>query len=372
MSGQTAQDAAGAGPFSGPLHEMAVTTVTDLWNDSCSIQELTESINERGAVGATTNPSIVIYVLEKEMHLWEDRIREMIAENPTASEEDVAWQLNEEMALKGAALLKPIFDREKGKKGRLSIQTGAKFYRNTDRLVEQAEYFAGLAPNMQVKIPVSKAGVSAIEEATYRGVSVNATVCFTVPQAIAVGEAVERGLKRREAEGKDVATMSPVCTVMCGRLDDWLRIVADNEDIITEPGYLDWAGVAVLKKAYRIFQERGCRARMLSAAYRCHMHWSEFIGGDVIVTIPYMWQLRFNNSDVPCVPRIDKPVAPEIIDELSRKFVDFRRAYAEDGLTVDEFDTFGAQRCTLRQFIGAFDQLVGIVRDIMIPNPDVK
>jgi len=274
--------------------------------------------------------------------------------------------------VKGAELLKPIFDREKGKKGRISIQTGAKSYRNTELIVKQAKKFHGLAPNMQVKIPVTKAGIPAIEEATYQGISVNATVCFSVPQAIAVGKAVERGLKRREAEGKDTATMSPVTTLMCGRLDDWLRIVADNEHIITDPGYLNWAGVAVLKKAYRIYQERGYRARLLSAAYRCHMHWSEFIGGDVVVTIPYKWQLRFNNSDIACVPRIDNPVAPKIIDELSAKFEDFRRAYDEKGLTVNEFDTFGPQVRTLRQFIGGFDTLASIVRDIMIPDPDIK
>ncbi len=355
--------------FTGPVHEMALTTATDLWNDSCSIEELTNAI-ARGAVGATTNPSIVVYVLNKEMHLWEDRIRAMIDENPTASEEDIAWQLNEEMAVKGAALLEPVFDREKGKKGRLSIQTGAKFYRNADYLVEQAVRFSELAPNMQVKLPVTKAGVAAIEEATYRGVSINGTVSFTVPQCIAVAEAVERGLDRREAEGKDIATMSPVCTVMVGRLDDWLRTVAERDDITTTPGHIDWAGVAAMKKAYEIYRERGYRLRLLSAAYRCHMHWSEFIGGDVIVSIPFSWQERFNNSDVACVSRIDTPVAPAIIDELSRKFVDFRRAYEEDGLTVEEFDTFGPTLCTLRQFIAAFDTLASMVRDIMTPNPD--
>ena len=58
----------------------------------------------------------------------------------------------------------------------------------------QAVHFSELAPNMIVKIPVTKAGVEAIEEATYRGISINATVSFTLPQAIAVAEAVERGL----------------------------------------------------------------------------------------------------------------------------------------------------------------------------------
>ena len=48
--------------------------------------------------------------------------------------------------------------------------------------------------------------------------------------------------------------MGPVCTIMGGRLDDWLKVVAEKQDIILEPGYLEWAGVAVFKKAYKIFQ----------------------------------------------------------------------------------------------------------------------
>jgi transaldolase len=75
---------------------------------------------------------------------------------------------------------------------------------------------------MIVKIPVTRAGIPAIEEATYRGITINATVSFTLPQCLAVAEAVERGLKRREREGRDIASIGPVCTIMVGRLDDWL------------------------------------------------------------------------------------------------------------------------------------------------------
>ncbi|MEN4012410.1 MAG: transaldolase family protein [Bellilinea sp.] len=85
-------------------------------------------------------------------------------------------------------------------------------------MVEQAVHFDSLAANMQVKLPVTAAGVAAIEEVTYRGVNINATVCFSVPQAIAVAEAVERGLRRCEAQGIIVDKMSPVCTIMVGSL----------------------------------------------------------------------------------------------------------------------------------------------------------
>jgi transaldolase len=355
--------------YKSPLHEMTQTTPTCLWNDSASIQELTYSI-DHGAVGATCNPVIVLGVLKKEMASWKERIRALIADRPTATEEEIGWQLVRDVSVKAAALLKPIFDESGGRNGRLSIQTDPRFYRDANAIVRQAQEFDRLAPNMIVKIPVTQAGTPAIEDATYRGISINATVSFTLPQCIAVAEAVERGLARREREGKDISAMGPVCTIMVGRLDDWLKVVSEKENITIDPGYLEWAGVAVFKKAYRIFRERGYRIRLLSAAFRNHMHWSEFIGGEVVISPPYAWQVRLNASDVEVRPRIDKPVDAKIVEELSRKFLDFRNAYSEDGLTPDEFDSFAPTRRTLRQFITACHDLDGLVRDFMLPNPE--
>jgi len=355
--------------YKSPLHEMTQTTATCLWNDSASIQELTYSM-EHGGVGATCNPVIVVGVLKKEMADWRDRIRELLQQRPTATEEEIAWQLVRDISKKSADLLRPIFEAQRGHNGRLSIQTDPRLFRNSAAMVQQAEDFNTIATNMIVKIPATSAGIPAIEEATYRGISINATVSFTLPQSIAVAEAVERGLKRREREGKDVATMGPVCTIMVGRLDDWLKVIAERENITIDPGYLEWAGVAVFKKAYSLYRERGYRTRLLSAAFRNHMHWSEFIGGDVVISPPYSWQVRFNASDVAVRPRIDDPVDPKVVDELTRKFKEFRRASEEDGLTPEEFDSFGATRRTLRQFIAACYDLNAIVRDFQIPNPD--
>ncbi|MBM4321304.1 MAG: transaldolase, partial [Deltaproteobacteria bacterium] len=237
-------------------------------------------------------------------------------------------------------------------------------------IADQAAYFDGLAPNLQVKVPVTRAGIVAIEEATARGVNVNATVCFTVPQALAVAEAVERGLARREAAGEPTGEMAPVCTIMVGRLDDWLKVVVEREQLVVSPGQLDWAGIACLKKAYAIYRQRGYRTRLLAAAYRHHLHWSELIGGDIVLTIPYAWQRRFNASDVPVRPRMDEPVDPAIVDTLLRKLPDFRRAWEVDGLSPEEFDGYGATRRTLRSFIQAYHELLVLVRDFMIPNPD--
>jgi len=355
--------------YKSPLHEMTQSTPTCLWNDSASIEELTYSI-EHGAVGATCNPVIVLAVLKKEMSRWKDRIRALIAEMPAATEDQLGWQLVREISMKAAELLKPVFDAQKGRNGRLSIQTDPRLYRDTRAILEQADEFNRLAPNMIVKIPVTRAGIAAIEEATYRGISINATVCFSLPQCIAVAEAVERGLQRREREAKDISRMGPVCTIMVGRLDDWLKVALERDNIAIDPGYLEWAGVAVFKKTYQIFRQRGYRIRLLSAAFRNHMHWSEFIGGDVVISPPHAWQVRFNASDVEVRSRIDDPVEPRIVEELSRKFPDFLRANSEGGLSIDEFDSFPPTRRTLRQFISACHDLDALVRDFMLPNPD--
>src|SRR6266404_873050 len=353
-----------------PLHEMTQSTPTCLWNDSASVRKLSYSI-EHGAVGATCNPVIVLGVLKNEIDDWKGRLQSLIENLPAATEDEIAWQLVREISVKAAALLKPVFDDHHGKNGRLSIQTDPRLFRNTQAIVEQAVEFSGLAPNMIVKIPVTQAGIPAIEEATYRGISINATVCFTLPQCIAVAEAVERGLKRREREGKETANMGPVCTIMVGRLDDWLKVLVEKDNVAIDPGYLEWAGIAVFKKTYKIFRERAYRIRLLSAAFRNHMHWSELIGGDIVISPPYAWQVRLNKSDIEVVPRIDRPVAPEIVEELGRKFVDFQRAYTEKGISIAEFDSFGPTRRTLRQFVAACHDLDGVVRDIMLPNPDV-
>ena len=354
-----------------PLHQMTQTTATCLWNDSASCAELTNSLRH-GAVGATCNPVIAFTVLKTEMARWQPRIQALLEAHPTATEDEIGWKAVEEMSIEAAKLLEPTFEAHRGRNGRLSIQTDPRLFRDTEAILRQAVRFNALAPNMIVKIPATSAGLPAIEEATYRGISVNATVSFTLPQALAVGEAVERGLRRREGDGKDVSTMGPVCTIMVGRLDDWLKVVMDRENISTDPGYLEWAGVAVLKKAYRIFKERGYRARLLSAAFRNHLHWSEFIGGDVVISPPWAWQQRFAASDIEVIPRIDTPVESRVVENLLRRFPDFRRAFTEDGLTAAEFDTFGPTRRTLRQFIGACSDLNALVRDVMLPNPDLK
>ena len=341
---------------------------TALWNDSADPVELASSIGF-GAVGATCNPVIAYTAISSRMGEWGPRIRSIAERNPTWGESAIGWRAVEELSISAAKLLEPAFAASNGRNGRLSIQTDPRFHRDVDALVGQAVRFAELAPNIIVKIPATAVGIRAIEEATYRGVSVNVTVSFTVPQAVTAAEAIERGLDRRAKNGLSEHEFGSVVTIMGGRLDDWLKHVADSQRLLIEPGYLDWAGIAALKRAYGIFQQRGYRSRLLAAAFRNALQWSELIGGDVVVSPPFDWQLRINENHLPVERRIDVPVDPRIVETLSDKLSEFRRAYEPDGMSVDEFDDFGATRATLRQFLEADAKLDALVRDILVPAP---
>ncbi len=351
--------------WKGKLHETAVRFPdTDIWMDSCGEEELNYAL-ERGCVGATSNPLIVGAVIKKELKAWEGRIKECALEMKNATEEDITWEIIHEMGSERAKKLLPLFERYEGKKGRLSIQTNAKYYRNSEKMLEQAMKLNSLGVNMQVKMPASGAGILAMEEATYHGISINATVSFTVAQAVAVAEAVERGLRRREAKGLSCETMAPICTIMIGRTDDWLKKYIDETDRLVNPECLEWAGVAVMKEAYRIYKERGYRTRLLSAACRNHYHWSQLIGGDLSMTIPYGWHKKINACDIEVKSRIDEPVREEYMAEL-RKIEEFNKSYDENGMEPDEFEKYGGFRTTIASFIAGYDDLVKLIRGYMI------
>jgi transaldolase len=347
-----------------PLGRTIAETATDIWNDSCNVEELEYAV-AFGAVGATANPTIVVDNWNRDPGRWSGRVRELAAEEPGLSERELAWGIVAEMSVRAAPLLMSAFEASGGRAGRLSIQTDPTLFRDAPAMVTQAFGFTGLAPNVIVKFPATAAGIDAMEEASYRGISVNATVSFSVAQALAAAEAVERGIARREADGHDTSSMGPVITIMMGRLEDWLRDVVERDGLVVHPSALPWAGVAVFKRAFAEWESRGFRARLLGAAIRHHLHWSELIGGDVIITLPAAWQRRFNASSVEVRRRMKDPVDPDHLAEL-RTLPDFVRAYEPDGLAITEFDSFGPTVKTLRTFIASYHELLHLVGEVLL------
>jgi transaldolase len=353
-----------------PFLYMKKNSQTVLWNDSADPKELQDALTW-GIVGATCNPVIALTALKADKDHWVTRIKEYAKANPSATDDQIGWAMVKELSINAAKLFEPEYEKQNGRNGRLSIQTDPRNFRNAKALSDQALEFSQLAKNMIVKIPVTTEAIAAFEEATYQGVSINATVSFSVAQTVAVAEAVERGLKRREAEGKDISQMGPVCTIMVGRVDDWVKVAADKAGISVDPGIMEWAGVAVFRNAHKVYQERGYRTRLLSAAFRNHMHWSEIIGGDSVISPPYAWQVKINKSGiVPNLNSVNEPIEARILEPMLEKMPEFRKMYEVDGLKVEEFTNFGATLRTLRGFLQSANDLESFVRDVTVPNPD--
>ena len=140
--------------------------------------------------------------------------------NPSASEDEIVWILIDKVGIKAANILLPVYKNTNGQKGKLSLQVNPKYYRNVDAMVKQGKYLASLAANIAVKCPALPAGIKAMEQLTAIGVSVNATVSFTVPQAVEVAEAIERGLAKAELDGINTKNITPYITIKVRRIDD--------------------------------------------------------------------------------------------------------------------------------------------------------
>ena len=352
-----------------PFLFMKENSQTVLWNDSADPKELKEALT-LGIVGATCNPIIALSAIKADKDYWVGRIKDYAKSNPTATDDQIGWAMVKELSVSAAKILEPEFDKYNGRNGRLSIQTDPRNFRDAKALADQAFEFSQLAKNIIVKIPVTSEAIGAFEEATYRGVSLNATVSFSVAQTIAVAEAIERGLKRREAEGLDISQMGPVCTIMLGRVDDWVKVSVEKSGTLIDPGVMEWAGVAVFKHAHQVYKQRGYRTRLLCAAFRNHMHWSQIIGGDAVISPPFGWQKKINNSGIiPNPNSIEEPVDPEILKTL-QTLPEFNKMYDLEGLKVEEFTNFGAVLRTLRGFLQSVNDLEAFVRDVTVPNPD--
>ena len=92
-----------AGPLplaDSPLGRTIATTATDIWNDSCAVDELAYAISY-GAVGATANPTIVVDVWNSEPRYWHGRVQSLAAELPRATVSDLAWAVVQDMSVSG-------------------------------------------------------------------------------------------------------------------------------------------------------------------------------------------------------------------------------------------------------------------------------
>ena len=345
--------------MNGYLAETFARYGTEMWCDSPNPPELQRML-DLGVSGVTSNPVLVYRTTQAASARWQAEIAACKAEGGLAS-----WNMTKRVVKEAAAMLYPIYEATHGQRGLICIQVDPRNWNDPAAMLAQAKEANAVAPNIAVKVPVTKAGVVAIEELAANGINCTATVSFTVPQAVAIAEAFKRGKARAQAAGilQPGRPLHSYAVLMVGRLDDHLRDVVKEQGIDVDPKLLTYAGNAVGKKAYKLYKERGYESKLMIAALRGNYHIDQYIGGDLIITMPPASEIEFGKAtgEKLSPSRIDEEIPAAKIDELGERFPDFQKAYLEDGMRTEEFETFGSTVKTLNQFIGAWESLIKFV-----------
>ena len=214
-------------------------------------------------------------------------------------------------------------------------------------MIRMSERFHSWAPNITVKLPVTAAGLRALETCTAAGIPITATVSFTVPQVIAVAEYYRRGLRKAREEARIPGKCFAV--IMIGRTDDYLRDCCRDSGLGISETDIRQAGLAVTKHAYKLYKERGYEAKLLVAAHRGKHHMTELVGADFVMSIHPIHQKLFMTEKMPREMRMNHDIAEDVLKRLM-KSAEFRKAYEEQGMVPEQFIGYGATQRTLSQF----------------------
>ena len=183
------------------LHNLGQSLWLDnITRDLLNSGTLKRYIDELSVTGLTSNPTIFDHAI-KNSAAYDGAIREEMAKGKAG--EDLFFGLALDDLMRAADLFRPIQDRTNGVDGWVSLEVSPLLAHDTARTIAAAKELSARAgrPNLFIKIPGTKEGLPAIEEAIFAGVAVNVTLLFSREQYVAAAEAYLRGIERRIAAG---------------------------------------------------------------------------------------------------------------------------------------------------------------------------
>ena len=333
-------------------------TPTRLWINNPTTEEARKSI-EAGAVSCTTNPTFCMKILQKD-ESERDKVISIIDEviKETQDDNHAADVVQQRMTKEILDIFLPLYKKNPGNQGFVSIQGDPNMDTDTDHIIDEALRYRELGDNFITKIPVTNAGLVALEALIPEDMAMIATEIMGISQALATCEMYK---KVSDACGK----YPPLyLTHITGIFDEYLAQVVEDEGIDISSDALWQAGIIIARKQYRIFKKRNYPGIMLGGGARGLHHFTEMVGSEMHVTINWTGAAdRLIKENPPVEYHIFSPASGKVVDELLDKIEVFRKAYAEDGLTVDEFAGFGPVAHFRGQFIEGWKYLLDTIGD---------
>jgi transaldolase len=222
-----------------------------LWLDNITRDLLTSGtlkryIEELSVTGLTSNPTIFDHAI-KNSSAYDASIRQQL--NAGKSGESLFFDLALEDLTRAADLFRPIHEKTNGVDGWVSLEVSPELAYDTAKTLAAAKALHARAgrPNLFIKIPGTKEGLPAIEEAIFAGVPINVTLLFSREHYVAAAEAFLRGIERRIDAGLEPEVGS-VASVFVSR---WDGAVAGK---VPKP-LSNTLGIAVAKRTYKAYRE---------------------------------------------------------------------------------------------------------------------
>src|SRR6184192_3621749 len=229
------------------LHNLGQSIWLDnITRDLLNNGTLERYIAELAVTGLTSNPTIFDHAI-KNSSSYDGAIREYAGKGKSG--EKLFFQLALEDLTRAADLFRPIHDRTNGLDGWVSLEVSPLLAHNTASTLEEAKQLFARAnrPNLLIKIPGTKEGLPAIEEAIFAGIPINVTLLFSREQYLAAADAFLRGIERRVAAGLQPEVES-VASVFISRWD------AAVKDRVPE-ALNNKLGIAIAKRTYRAYRD---------------------------------------------------------------------------------------------------------------------
>jgi transaldolase len=195
-----------------------------IWYDNISRPLLRDGtlahMVEEGVLGVTSNPTIFDKAISGSAD-YDEQIRSCLRARPTLAIEQLIQLLMVSDVQAASDILRPVYDRTKGRDGYVSIEVSPRKARDTEATTHEVRELWGMVnrPNLMIKIPATLEGLPAVEQAIGEGINVNVTLIFSVERYRAVASAYMKGLERRLAGGDSVGNLASVASVFVSRLD---------------------------------------------------------------------------------------------------------------------------------------------------------
>jgi len=338
----------------GYFERLTRETPTRLWINNPTLAEADQAV-AAGAISCTTNPSYAARVIKLEPERALQAIQTAVRKTP--DDQQAADEAQQLLVKEIMDKFLDLYERNPGRQGLVSIQGDPHGDDRADQIVNEALRFRKLSKNFITKIPCTATGLKAFEQLIPEDMPIIATEVFALAQAREVCELYQRVSHRC---GKHPPFY---VTHISGIFDEYLAANARRQGIAVSPLALEQAGCILARRQYAMMKNRGYDVTLMGGGARGTRHFTEMVGGAVHVTINWSTAEEIIRANPPVISRMQVEAAPGVTDELCSKLPDFRKAYLEEGLPVDEFAQFGPLQYFRDMFVAGWDALLRGVRE---------